>query len=70
MKPSQWNLRWHELKLFIKDWSKAYPESVFKPIDGEPDDKVLSRDRISAHMGRHVTKSILEEMERLEKTWR
>lgn len=55
---------WNELRLFILEWSNAYPEDVFTPLPAY--DKPASRDCVAAAMGRHILKQILEKMDALE----
>jgi len=54
--------KWNELYDFISEWSRAYPEEVFIPIEKGG----RSPDCYSAAMGRHVTTRILARMRLLE----
>ena len=49
-----------ELRSYIREWQRAYPEDVFPPIrEGEID---VSRSRAGATMAQHVLRILLRDV--------
>lgn len=65
--------RLEEAEKIISEWARAYPEDVFTPLPkyGTPEQKAQDNvlvTRASAHMGRHMSKCLLEDIKALKST--
>lgn len=67
-----WDAAIREAVEIIEGWKKAYPEDIFTPLPeyGSPEQEAQDNTlvtRASAHMGRHMSSKLIEQVQDLNK---